>query len=155
MIEYTPQSARDKFTKLLPLIPRELKEEEKNILKLPHLAWRRVLSKNWRALSNREKLNKNLKLGPLCTAWWRTPKNLVKINSSTMLKDCKRPGQKSKIVLKLLLNARFEQSKEHYQTEKSCGKALNMVVGALLRQPRPNICLRSIHQILSADFRSH
>ena len=49
------------------------------------LIQRQVLSKNQRALSIREKLQKYLKFDSECIVWQSTPQNLLKINLSNFV----------------------------------------------------------------------
>ena len=80
LAEHAPKYAQYQFTRFVRLTVRDPKEGAKIILKLLFVTRKRVLIKNQRTLSNKEKLRKWLIFDSGCTGWQSTPQNLLNIN---------------------------------------------------------------------------
>ena len=80
LAEHARKSAKHLFTKLCRVTSGIISEVAKINFKIVYLIRGQVLNKNQRALLNREKLQKCLKVGSGNTFWQSKPQNLLKIN---------------------------------------------------------------------------
>ena len=78
LAEHASKSAEYQFTNLRQLTSGAIEERAKFNLKILYLIRKKILSKNQRALSNREKLQKCLKFDFGCTVGHSMLQNLLK-----------------------------------------------------------------------------
>ena len=104
MADHTQKSVKYRFKKLSQLTERDAREGAKIAFKLLYLTLRRLLTKNQRALSNRENCRKWFMFDSGYTHWGSLPQNLLNIDLTNFFGI--DPRASAKIILKLLFITR-------------------------------------------------
>ena len=107
MAEHTLKSVKYRFKKLSQLTERDPREGAKIVLKLLYLTLRRLLTKNQRALSNRENCRKWFMFDSGCTHCGSMPQNLLNIDLVIFFR--RDPRARAKITLQKLLFITWRQ----------------------------------------------